>query len=93
MLPLEEVFDHDSMVLRFFFDVTFRMLFLAIFRRGRYVLFVLVPVDLRVIFLEPDLRFLTYRVRRFLKRGILAGKCWGGVAISAMGDAEIKVET
>jgi hypothetical protein len=84
------VLDHESIPLRFLTDVVFKMRLFVILGR-RYVLFVL--VDFRIVFLEPDLRFLAYRVRRFLKRGILAGKCWGGVALSGVRDPEIKVET
>jgi len=59
---------------------------------GRYVLFVTLRV-LRVVLFEPYFRFLAYRVRRFLKRGILAGKGWCGVTISVVWYSEIEVET
>lgn len=80
-----------SMTSLFLIDVVLRIDLFVIGRRRRYVLFVTLRV-LRVVFLEPDLRFLAYRVRRFLKRGILAGKCWSGVAITGMRDPETKVE-
>lgn len=71
LAPADVVLLYESMPLRFLTDVVFRILFFVILGR-RYVLFVL--VDLRIVFLEPDLRFLTYRVFLLLKRGILAGK-------------------
>lgn len=76
----------------FLSDVAFRIDLFVIGRRRRYVLFVTLRV-LRVVLFEPYFRFLAYRVFRFLKRGILAGKGWGGVTISAMRNTEIEVET
>lgn len=63
-----------SIVSFFFLDTTFRIRFFVIF--GRYVLFVLLtpPYFLLVYLVVVVLFLIEYRVLRFLKRGILAGK-------------------